>query len=87
MAIKFEKIKAGMKLLDVHKHQMGNTHMRRLGWWPVEIISVDEAAQTAIVSWNNNPAQTWDKRRLERLYTKKPPKLLEQEEQERARRY
>lgn len=33
MAIKFEKIEAGMTLLDIHSKRMGNTAMRELSCW------------------------------------------------------
>jgi hypothetical protein len=83
MAIKFDKIKPGMKLLDIHSERMGNTTMRRLGMWPVEILSVNSALGLAEVSWNGNAKQTWAKRQLERLYTKPTKKYLEQQARSR----
>ena len=69
MAIKFEKIQAGMTLYDRHRTRMGNTTLRSLGEWSVRIISVDAAARTAVVSWNGNREQTWWERDLKKLHT------------------
>jgi len=80
MAIKFEKIEPGMILLDIHREKMGNTTMSAWGLWKVKVISVDRAKRIAVVSWNSNPAQTWDARRLERLYTKPTRAYLAQQE-------
>lgn len=78
MAIKFSKIMPGMTLLDIHSVRAGNTTMRRLGKWPVTIVSVDPQAETAIVHWNGNPPSIWTKAKLERLYTKEPKKYRDQ---------
>ena len=80
MAVKFEKIEPGMVLLDIHREKMGNTTMSAWGLWKVKVISVDRAKRIAVVSWNSNPAQTWDARRLERLYTKPTRAYLAQQE-------
>ena len=85
MAIKFEKITPGMVLLDIHREKMGNTTMSEWGLWKVKVISVDRAARTASVSWNTNPAQTWEARRLERLYTK-PTKAYREQQERRGKR-
>lgn len=75
MAIKFDKIVAGMELLDIHSEQAGNTTMRRVGCWPVLIVSVDQVQRTAVVRWNVvNEPETWGRRQLERLYAKVPPR-------------
>jgi len=79
MAIKFEKIASGMVLLDIHRERMGNTTMTEWGLWKVRVISVDRGKRTAVVSWNWNPPQTWDARRLARLYTKPPKAYVEQQ--------
>jgi hypothetical protein len=42
VAIKFDKVKAGMTLLDVHRHKMGNTTMSEWGLWEVLIVEVRE---------------------------------------------
>lgn len=84
MAIKFEKIEPGMTLLDIHREKMGNTTMSEWGLWKVQVISVDRDKRTAVVSWNSNPAQTWDARRLERLCTK-PTKAYRAQEEHRSK--
>lgn len=76
MAIKFEKIKPGMVLLDIHSEQAGNTTMRRLGCWKVEVVSVDTENECAAVRWNGNAARMWSKRQLEKLYIKEPPSYV-----------
>lgn len=80
MTIKFEKIEPGMVLLDIHREKMGNTTMSAWGLWKVKVISVDRAKRTAVVSWNSNPVQTWDARRLEKLYAKPTKAYREQQE-------
>jgi len=80
MAIKFDKIEPGMTLLDIHRDKMGNTTMSEWGLWKVKVISVDRETRTAVVSWNSNPAQTWERRRLERLYVKPTKAYREQQE-------
>lgn len=47
--MKFEKIKPGMTLYDVHSYQMGNTTIRSMGCWEVAVDSVDPAKRTAVV--------------------------------------
>ena len=57
MAISFEKIKPGTRLLDIHKERKGNTTIFELSCFPVDIVSVDSASRTAMVRWNGNPAR------------------------------
>jgi hypothetical protein len=83
MAIKFQKITAGMTLLDIHREKMGNTTMSEWGLWKVSVISVDPEKRTAVVSWNGNPHRTWTARELERLYTKPTKAYLAQQENRR----
>jgi hypothetical protein len=78
MAISWNKITVGDELLDIHSERMGNTTMRRLGCWPVKIVSMDSVTETAMVRWNGNPPTMWTRRRLERLYRKPTKKYLEQ---------
>ena len=80
MAIKFEKIEPGAVLLDIHREKMGNTTMSEWGLWKVLVVAIDREKRTARVSWNHNPQQTWDARRLERLYTKPTKAYLAQQE-------
>ncbi len=79
MSIKFEKIKPGMILLDIHSVRAGSTTMRRKGCWPVRVISIDSDKRRAMVSWNHNPPEVWSERRLYKLYAKKPPSFIKRE--------
>lgn len=83
--IKFEKIQPGMRLIDVHSYGVGNTSMRSLGLWYVDVVSVDADKRTAVVRWNGNAPETWRERSLRKLYTK-PPKAY-RDQMERAHRY
>lgn len=83
MAIKFHKIKPGMVLFDIHSERAGNTNMRRLGLWKVQILSVDEKNETAVVSWNGNKERFYSKRQLEQLYTKPTKAYLAQQAKRR----
>jgi hypothetical protein len=69
---KFETVKAGDVLYDVHRQKMGNTTMSRLGCWDVKVISVDAEAGTVLASWNGNPAQTYYRRSVEKWRRSKP---------------
>lgn len=86
MAVSFDKLEPGMILLDIHSTRMGNTTMRRLGCWKVLVLSVDKEAQTAMCSWNGNPARLYFERDFKSLRTKPSKAFLAQEERERARR-
>jgi hypothetical protein len=79
MAIKFDRVKPGMVLLDVHSYKVGNTTMRRLGCWEVLIVSVDCEKRTAQASWNGNPPTTYFRRAIERLYVNPPKAYRDQE--------
>jgi hypothetical protein len=68
MAIKFEKVKAGMTLYDRHSYKMGNTTLRSIGEWTVYVISVDPEKRTAECSWNGNRAETYRERDIRGLY-------------------
>lgn len=69
MAIKFERVKAGMELYDRRKQRMGNTTIRSLSEWPVKILEVDETTRTALVSWNGNSPEKWGERAVRSLWT------------------
>ncbi len=73
--MKFEKIEAGMVLYDVHSYKMGNTTIRSIGVWKVDVISVDKERKSARVRWNSNKEQTYFRAELERLKAK-PPVLV-----------
>ncbi len=55
--VAFASVKAGDVLYDVRQTRMGNTTMRRWGWWEVRVIEIDHEAKTALVSWNGNAAR------------------------------
>ena len=57
--MKFEKLKPGMVVYDVHRHKMGNTTMSTVGVWTVRIESVDHEAKRVVASWNGNRAKTF----------------------------
>lgn len=84
MAIKFEKVTAGMRLMDIHRHKLGNTTMSELGMWDVLIVSVDPKGAT--VRWNDNREQWWPAKRVSRLYAKPPAAYVEQESRRSTRR-
>lgn len=66
--IKFAKIKVGMRLYSYHSYRVGNTTMRAMGNWPVDVKEVREDG--AVVSWNFNRDEFWPIYRLERLRAK-----------------
>ena len=70
MAIKFEKIKAGMTIWDVRK----NTDATWGKWsiWPVYIISVDAENRTVLASWNYNTPEKMRESRVTKFRAKKP---------------
>lgn len=76
--IKFDSIVAGDRLIDVHSYRMGNTTMRCLGLWYVDVISVDAERRSAVVRWNSNRPETWHESRLKRLHRKPPKKYTDQ---------
>lgn len=87
MSIKFEKIIAGMTLLDIHKVRAGNSRVCEWGCWKVKVVSVDFSLRTAIVSWNGNTPVTWREDRLAQLYREgKEPKVYREYLERRARR-
>lgn len=70
--MKFEKIKPGMELYDVHSYKMGNTTMRSIGVWTVRVVSVDAERRSAICSWNGNKPEYYSESRLAKLKDKEP---------------
>jgi hypothetical protein len=72
MAVKWETVRAGDVLFDVHSYRMGNTLVRSMGCWEVRVISIDHAAGTAVVSWNGNEPESWPARRVKKLRRREP---------------
>lgn len=55
---------AGQVLYDVHSYRMGNTTMRSLGVWEVEVVSVERRESDGFVTgatcrWNGNPPRRY----------------------------
>ena len=57
--MKFEKLKPGMVVYDVHSYKMGNTTQSTVGVWEVRIVTVDIESRLITASWNGNPAKTF----------------------------
>lgn len=72
--MKFDKIKVGDILFDVHSYRMGNTSIRTVGVWPVRILELHPESQSATVSWNHNDdrPRRYFRRDLEKLRAKEP---------------
>jgi len=68
--MKFERIKVGDILYDVHSERLGNTTIRSVGVWRVKILEVHE--DHAIVSWNGNSPQRYSRKQIARLRAKEP---------------
>lgn len=75
MAIKFDKVKAGDVLYDVHRVRMGNTRTARLGCWTVKILEIDPDGAGAWVSWNGNSRERWTRRKIESLRRTPKPEV------------
>jgi hypothetical protein len=63
----FDRIKPGDRLWDCHRETMGNTTMRRMGSWPVDIVEVDQRKRVAVARWNGNAPNVFSERMIKRL--------------------
>lgn len=81
MAIKFEKLKVGMKLLDIHRNR---SVMRELGCWEIRIISIDPVKRTVMASWNGNTARLFTEREITKYYLR-PTKAYREQQARRMR--
>lgn len=63
----FKALRPGMILYDRHTYAMGNTTMRTLGEWRVEVLDV--YANFATVSWNGNRPERYSPDRIAKLKT------------------
>lgn len=70
MAVKFESVKAGDVLYDVRSVRMGNTMMRTVRVWHVQVLEIHP--DHAVVKWNSNPPRRYSPREIKRLRRKKP---------------
>lgn len=70
--MKFEKLKPGMTVYDVHSYRMGNTTMRTLGTWRVRIHSVDAEKRSCMASWNGNAPQRFPEHAIKKWKEKEP---------------
>lgn len=86
MAIKFEKIVAGMRLYDLHSERMGSTTMRSMGVWFVDVLEVDVAQRRALVSWNGNKPEWKSAHTLTRYRAKRPELVTNGMGQQRLKR-
>lgn len=68
----FDKLKVGMTLWDVHSYVMGNTTMRSIGCWPVQIVGVDQVTRSIVASWNHNSPTKMYEREWKKLREKRP---------------
>jgi hypothetical protein len=68
-------VRAGDTLYDVHRTKLGNTTMSELGWWRVEIKSIDPSGNGVIASWNGNTPKWMSWTQIERLRRSIPKKL------------
>ena len=76
MAVKFELVKAGDVLYDVHREKAGHTNMSRLGCWEVKVEEINHEEGWAMCRWNvMNPPKRWSRRRVEKLRRSKPKSL------------
>lgn len=70
--MRIEKLKPGMVVYDVHSHRAGNTSMRTIGVWPVEIVAVDVARGIVAAKWNYNRTEEYTKRKWSKWRLKAP---------------
>jgi len=70
--VKFEKLKPGMTVYDVHSHKMGNTSIKTVGIWNVSIIEVDLSRRTVLASWNGNTPRTYSEQSARKWRANKP---------------
>lgn len=68
MAIKFEKIQAGMKLFQRSRGRMGNTTLTTIREHGVTILEVFPEKRCAKVSWNGNAPEIYRERDFANLY-------------------
>jgi hypothetical protein len=73
--MKFEKLKPGMVIWDVHSYTMGHTKVRSVGCWAVKIVEVHED-RSITASWNGNQPKRIVERHWRKFRAKKPELVL-----------
>ena len=73
MAIKFDSVKVGDVLYDVHRYKLANVNASRQGCWEVHVKQIDTVNQRALVAWNGN-APEWKRAREVEKYRRSRPK-------------
>lgn len=70
--MKFDNLKVGQVLFDVHSYKMGNTTIRSLGVWTVYVKEIDAERRRAFISWNGNAATWWYGDKIAKLKETEP---------------
>lgn len=64
---KFETIQVGDRLFDCRKQQMGNTTIRKMVCWAVDVKEIYPEKRAALCSWNGNTPRMYYERALKKL--------------------
>ena len=70
--LKINKLQPGAVVYDVQSQRMGNTTLRSVGVWPVQIVSVDVEAGTVMAKWNGNPERKFREHQWSKWRAEKP---------------
>jgi hypothetical protein len=65
--VAFNTVKAGDTLWDVHSQKMGNTTMRQMGSWQVDVLEVHAVPPRVWARWNGNAPRWMYRREVEKL--------------------
>jgi hypothetical protein len=69
--MKFESLKPGMSIYDVHSHNLGRTTMKTVGVWEVKVIEL-HPDRSITASWNGNRPQKISERHYSKYRLKRP---------------
>ena len=64
---KYETIKVGDILYDCYIERQGNTTIRRMATFQVEVVELQPSTRSAMCRWNGNPPRWYSERHLKRL--------------------
>lgn len=67
-----DKLKPGMTVYDVGRTTMGNTTLRTVSVWPVQIVIVDHEKGVVEARWNYNPPRKYYRRSWSKWRAKEP---------------